>query len=208
MLLYWNLTRCRILGQFFVNLDLLLCTGFDSNMLTCINALFRLNKAIRGASVCDKFSRKIAAKSIENFYSHEKQNSVVTAQKFTKHQTFLTLELSLSQAWYHFSWGEPVAACSDCCRLGNALFVLDCPIRQSSANLPNHCHIAPPRARPLTLKSKPSIVVWNSQAGAQIRLTLGFSMPLGNFNQILIVENLTKFSTSRGLTIFPEPPLA
>ena len=47
-----------------------------------------------------------------------------------------------------------------------------------------------------------------ARQGLKFRLTLGFSMPLGNFNQILIVENLTKFSTSRGLTIFPEPPLA
>ena len=58
--------------------------------------------------------------SIENFISHE--NSIVTARNLQSIQTLLTLELSqCRKSGSMFSSSEPVAARSDCCRLGNAL---------------------------------------------------------------------------------------
>ena len=53
-----------------------------------------------------------------------KKKVLLTARNLQSIKTYLTLELRLSQylkSGNMFSSSEPVAASSDCCRLGNAL---------------------------------------------------------------------------------------
>ena len=94
----------------------------------------------------------------EIFVTHEKKSRLVAqtvaAQNLQSIKTLLTLELSqYRKSGSMFSSSEPVAARSDCRRLGNALCPSD-PRKQSRR--------AAPRAWPLILPSKPSITVWNS----------------------------------------------
>ena len=90
----------------------------------------------------------------------KKEKSVVTALYLQSIKTFLTLQLSrYCKSGSMFSSSEPVAASSDCRRLGNALClcspVLPAPAVAQSKR-------AAPRAWPLILPSKPSINFWNS----------------------------------------------
>ena len=73
--------------------------------------------------------------------------------------THLTLKLSqYSKSGSRFFSSKPMAASRDCSWLGNTL-CLCLPVRQS--NQPKLCQ-STPRALPLILQSRPSIVPWNS----------------------------------------------
>ena len=91
------------------------------------------------------------------FISHEKKKWLVAARNLQSIKTLLTLELSqYRKNGSMFSSSEPVAARSDCRRLGNASVCArqSYPRKQSLR--------AAPRAWPLILPSKPSITFWNS----------------------------------------------
>ena len=88
--------------------------------------------------------QQLLANSIENFISHEKEKRLVAAyiceiaHTLQSIKIFLTLELSqYSKSGSTFSSSEPVAASSDCHRLGNALsrsvYDLASPTRPSCA---------------------------------------------------------------------------
>ena len=66
--------------------------------------------------------QQLLANSIEIFISHEKKKWLVAARNLQSIKTLLTLELSqYRKSGSMFSSSEPVAARSDCRRLGNAL---------------------------------------------------------------------------------------
>ena len=70
------------------------------------------------------------------FHFPTKKNSVVTAWYLQSIKTFLTVELSqYRKSGSTFSSSEPVAASSDCSRLGNTLFVFASLTRPSCAGV-------------------------------------------------------------------------
>ena len=76
--------------------------------------------------------QQLPADSNGHSISNEKK-SVVTAQYLQSIKTFLTLELSqYRKSGSMFSSSEPVAASSDCRRLGNALCLCS-PVRPAQA---------------------------------------------------------------------------
>ena len=76
--------------------------------------------------------QQLPADSYGHSISNEKK-SVVTAQYLQSIKTFLTLELSrYRKSGSTFSSSEPVAARSDCRRLGNALCLCS-PVRPAGA---------------------------------------------------------------------------
>ena len=111
----------------------------------------------------------LLADSIEIFIPREKKVKRLGARKpvarlaarnLQDTKTLLAPELSqYSKSGSMFSSSKPVAALSDCCRLGNALCLCS-PVRPGDLRQP--CRSAAPRAWPLILPSKPSIVFWNS----------------------------------------------
>ena len=89
---------------------------------------------------------------------------LVTTRSLQSLKTFLTLKLSqYCKSGSTFSSSEPVAARSDCSRLGiwvgNTLCLCS-PQRQSDPQ--KLCWCTAPRAWPLILQSKTSIAFWNS----------------------------------------------
>ena len=92
-----------------------------------------------------------------SFHMKKKLIGLVAAQYLQSIKAFLTLKLSqYRKSGSTFSSSEPVAARSDCRRLGNASVCArqSYPRKQSLR--------AAPRAWPLILPSKPSITFWNS----------------------------------------------
>ena len=122
-----NLSRLPFLGQ-VVDLDLLLCTGFDSEhavlFLCHIFAQRRMNdrKIERSDGRCLGW-QQLLADSIEiSFHMKKKKQWLVAAWNLQSIKTLFTLELSqCRKRGSMFSSSEPYAACSDCCRLGNTL---------------------------------------------------------------------------------------
>ena len=120
-----------------VDLDLLLCTGFDSEhavlFLCHIFAQRPMNDPKIERSYERGFSRQqLPADSNGHSISNEK-NSVVTARYLQSIKTLLTLELNqYRKSNSTFSSSEPVAARSDCRRLGNALCLCS-PVRPAPA---------------------------------------------------------------------------
>ena len=141
-----------------VDLDLLLCTGFDSEhavlFLCHIFTQRPMNDRKIERSDGRGFGRQqLPADSNGHSISNEKK-SVVTAQYLQSIKTFLTLELSrYRKSGSTFSSSEPAATAADsetpcvCTRPSD-------PRKQSRR--------AAPRAWPLILPSKPSITFWNS----------------------------------------------
>ena len=155
-----NLSRLPFLGQ-VVDLDLLLCTGFDSEHVVLFLCHIFTQRPMNDRKIERSDGRgfgrqQLPADSNGHSISNEKK-SVVTAQYLQSIKTFLTLELSrYRKSGSTFSSSEPVAARSDCRRLGNASVCArqSYPRKQSLR--------AAPRAWPLILPSKPSITFWNS----------------------------------------------
>ena len=88
----------------------------------------KLSKSMGAALVGNNFSP-----IPPNFSFHMKKKSVVTARNLQSIKTFLALELSpYRKSGSTVSSSEPVAARSDCCRLGNALW-LCLPVRPAQA---------------------------------------------------------------------------
>ena len=136
MLFNLNLSGRPLLGQ-VVDLDLLPCTGFDSE-----HAVLFLGHSFTQRPMNDRktersdgrgFGRQqLPADSNGHSISNEKK-SVVTAQYLQSIKTFLTLELSrYRKSGSTFSSSEPVAARSDCRRLGNTLCLCS-PVRPAQA---------------------------------------------------------------------------
>ena len=157
VLFYLNLSRRPFLGQ-VVDLDLLLCTGFNLEhavlFLCHIFTQRPMNDRKIERSDGRGFGRQqLPADSNGHSISNEKK-SVVTAQYLQSIKTFLTLELSrYRKSGSTFSSSEPAATAADsetpcvCARPSD-------PRKQSQR--------AAPRAWPLILPSKPSITFWNS----------------------------------------------
>ena len=100
---------------------------------------------------------QLLANSIKNFISREKQIDSALTYIYKALKTFVTLELSqYRKSGSTLSSSEPVAAHRDCSRLGNALCLCS-PVRPPKLYLS-----VAPRAWPLNLQSKPSIIFWNS----------------------------------------------
>ena len=157
VLFYWNLSRCPFLWQ-VVDLDLLLCTGFNSAVLFPCHIFTQRPMTERKielrdgqpswALLCNNFS-PIPLK----FSFHMKKKVTCCSQKFSI-KTLLILELSqYSKSGSMFSSSEPVAA------VANLEMPCVCS-RQSDQR--KKSQRAAPRAWPLILPSKPSIVFWNS----------------------------------------------
>ena len=136
MLFNLNLSGRPLLGQ-VVDLDLLPCTGFDSE-----HAVLFLGHSFTQRPMNDRKTERsdgrgfgqqqLPAYSNGHSISNEKK-SVVTAQYLQSIKTFLTLELSrYRKSGSTFSSSEPVAARSDCRRLGNALCLCS-PVRPTQA---------------------------------------------------------------------------
>ena len=131
-----NLSRRPFLRQ-VVDLDLLLCTGFDLEhavlFLCHIFTQRPMNDRKIERSDGRGFGRQqLPADSNGHSISNEKK-SVVTARYLQSIKTFLTIELSqYRKSGSMFSSSEPVAACSNCRRLGNALRLCS-PVRPAQA---------------------------------------------------------------------------
>ena len=131
-----NLSRRPFLGQ-VVDLDLLLCTGFDSEHAVLFLCHFFTQKPITDGKIERSDGRgfgrqQLPADSNGHSISNEK-NSVVTARYLQSIKTLLTLELSqYRKSGSTFSSSEQVAAHSDCSRLGIALCSCS-PVRPAQA---------------------------------------------------------------------------
>ena len=146
-----NLSRRPFLGQ-VVDLDLLLCTGFDSEHVVLFLCHIFTQRPMNDRKIERSDGRgfgrqQLPADSNGHSISNEKK-SVVTAQYLQSIKTFLTLELSrYRKSGSTFSSSEQVAARRDCCRLGNAL-----------------CLCSPVRPAPAVPERGPkSFVFWNSR---------------------------------------------
>ena len=126
VLFYSNLSRRPFLGQ-VVDIDLLLCTGFNSEhvvLFWChILAQRRMNdRKIKQSNGRCLGRRQLLADSKKNFSPSWKKKRLVAARNLQSIKILLALELSQnSKSGSMFSSSEPVAAHSDCRRLGNAL---------------------------------------------------------------------------------------
>ena len=164
MLFYSNLSTRPFLGQESqdVNLDLLLCTGFDLGQAALFLCHIFTQKPFNDRKIERSYGRcagrqQLLANSIENFSSHEEKKVTHCCPKFTNHKTFLTLELSqYCKSGSMSSSSEPVAACSYCCWLGNTL-CLCLPVQPAQA-VPERG----PKSSAIDLAVKSSIVFWNS----------------------------------------------
>ena len=136
LLFHLNLSRLPFLRQ-VVDLDLPLCTGFDLEhavlFLCHIFTQRPMNDRKIERSDGRGFGRQqLPADSNGHSISNEKK-SVVTARYLQSIKTFLTIELSqYRKSGSMFSSSEPVAARSDCHRLGNALCLCS-PVRPAQA---------------------------------------------------------------------------
>ena len=141
VLLNSNLSRRPFLWQ-LVDFDLLLCTGFDSEpaVLFLCHIFTQRPMNVRKIKRSDGrgFGRQqLLVNSMGSSFPNEKK-SVVTAQYLQSIKTFLTVELShYSKSGSTFSSSEPVAARSDCRRLGNALCLCS-PVQPAHA-VPERC---------------------------------------------------------------------
>ena len=110
----------------------------------------RFSKAMGAALVGNNFSP-----ILWNFISHEKKKWLVVARNLQSIKTFLALELSQYRKSM-VSSSEPVAARSDCRRLGNAPCLCS-SVRHAQAEPENG-----PKSLAVDFASKPSITFWNS----------------------------------------------
>ena len=123
-----------------VNLDLLFCTGFDSEQAVLFLCHIFTQRPMTDRKIERSDGRgfgrqQLLANSIEIFISHEKKKWLVAARNLQSIKTLLTLELSqYRKSGSMFSSSEPVAARSDCRRLGNALCLCS-PVRPAQAEL-------------------------------------------------------------------------
>ena len=127
-----NLSRLPFLGQ-VVDLDLLLCTGFDSEPVV----LFQCDIFTQRPTMIERLSKsnvrcfgwqQFLANSVENYM---KKNWLAAARYLQSMKTLLTLELSqFRKSGSRFSSSEP--ASSDCSRLGSALCFFS-PVRTAEA---------------------------------------------------------------------------
>ena len=166
VLFYCNmriLNTCPFLGQVF-DLDLLLCTGFNSENADLFQCPFSTQRPINDRKIeqskeqwallwfAYKFSQTPSKISFHI-------NSVVTAQNLQRIQTFFKLN-QYCKSGGTFSSSDPVEASEDYHLLWNALI---CARPSDPQKL---CQSAaptwPPRARPLIFQSKLSISLWNS----------------------------------------------
>ena len=153
-----NLSRRPFLGQ-VVDTDLLLCTGFDSEHVVLFLCHIFTQRPMNDRKIERSDGRgfgrqQLPADSNGHSISNEKK-SVVTARYLQSIKTFLTIELSqYRKSGSMFSSSEPVAARSDCRRLGNVLCLCS-PVRPAQAEQESSR-----RAWPLILPSKPSITYW------------------------------------------------
>ena len=146
MLFNSNLSRRLFLGQ-VDDLDLLVCTGFDSEHAVLFPCHIFTQRTMNGRKIERSDGRgfgkqQLLAHSME-FSFPMKKKSFVTARYLQSNKTFLTVELSqYRKSESTFPSSEPVAARSDCRRLGPAatsadsetpVFVLARPTRPSCA---------------------------------------------------------------------------
>ena len=120
---------------------------------------------LRDERMIERFSEAMGAALVGNnfsqilwkFHFKWKKKWLVAARNVQSIKTLLTLELSqYRKSGSMFSSSEPVAALSDCCRLGNALYLCS-PVRPAQAKQESG-----PKSLAVDLPSKPSITSWNS----------------------------------------------
>ena len=134
------LSRRPFLGQ-VVDLDLLLCTGFDSDYAVLFPCHISTQRPMNDRKIERSYGRglglqQLLADSIEiSFHMKTKSDSLLAlaARILQSIKILLTLELSqYRKSGSMFSSSEPVAARSDCRRLGNALCLCS-PVRPAQA---------------------------------------------------------------------------
>ena len=144
-----------------VDLDLLLCTGFDSEhaaLFLCPILSQRLmndQKVARSDERCF-YRQQLLTVSIDNFILKTK-TWLVTPRTLQGIKTVLALELSqYRKSDSKFSSSEPIAAAATA-----ADSAISCACAPPSYLL-KLCRSAAPRAQPMILQSKRSIIFWNS----------------------------------------------
>ena len=129
VLCYSSLSRCPFLRQ-VVDLDLLLCTGFNlENAVLFLCHIFNQRpmnyskiEQSNGRHWALVWSATTSRPFQWKFHFHWKKKSFVTARYLQSIKTFFTVELSeYCKSGSTFSSSEPVEACSNCSRLGNFL---------------------------------------------------------------------------------------
>ena len=143
-LFYLNLSRRPFLRQVIASdLDLLLCTGFNSEHVVLFLFHILTQKPITVRKIEQNNGRcfglqQVLANSIEVFISHIKKKWLVAAQNIQSIKTLLTVELSpYCKSGSMFSSSEPVAVRSDCRWLENTLCLCS-PVRPAQA-VPESC---------------------------------------------------------------------
>ena len=121
-----NLSRCPFLGQ-VLNSDLLLCTGFDWEHAVLFLCHMFTQGPMTDTKIEQSYGRclgrqQLLAISMEISFRVKKQKRLVAALYLQSIKTLLTLELrQYSKSGSMFSSCVPVAASSDCSRLGNTI---------------------------------------------------------------------------------------
>ena len=114
-----NLSKRPFLWQ-VVDLDLLLCTGFNLEHEVSLLCHIFTQRPVTDRKIERSYGRcfgrqQLLAKSIKNFISYEKQKLLVAARNSQSIETFLTFELSqFCKSGSMFSSSDPVAAAGGC----------------------------------------------------------------------------------------------